>query len=192
MLGSGSNLPIALTTDEIVSRVLGGEIDLYEEIIRRFQQDVLRIASALLYHRSATEDVMQQVFLNVYVNLNRFQPGRDFGVWIRTIARNSVREELRKRIRYDRRLKAYGDALEAKLGDNRQADLAEELQEALGECMKQLEESAATAVRLRYVEGKAFSQIAAEVGSTSGAMRNLLMRVRSKLRACVQRRMREM
>lgn len=190
MLSSGSSENSEQTADEIVSRILRGETELYEEIIRRFQHDVFRIVSALLYDRSATEDVTQQVFLNVYVNLQRFELGRDFGAWIRTVARNSVREELRKRFRYDRRLKAYGEMLDARFDGDRSTDLYEETRrEALADCLQELEDKSARAVQMRYVEGKAFTQIATAMETSSGAVRNLLLRVRVKLRKCVESKM---
>lgn len=190
--GSDSRTVEDLTTDELVALVRDERrTEYYEEIVRRFQRDVLRIVSGMLYERSATEDLVQQVFVNAFLHLKDYQTGRDFGRWIRTIARNAVREHVRKASRYDRRLKAYGEILGAREDDERAADQDQERQQALEPCLEQLSERASEAVKLRYHEGKSFAMIAPQLQSTTGAIRNLLARVRAQLRECIERRMSE-
>lgn len=177
----------AHSDDELIRLIRGGRSDVYEELVRRYQQDVLRIAGTLLYDRGRTEDLVQEVFVNAYFALPGFEVGMDFGPWIRTIARNAVREELRRRSRYDRRLAVYADMLAAKLddpaADRRQGTLAESLRRHVG----RLPEREAEAIRLRYDEGRPINQIAAVLGSTPGATRNLLCQARSRLREWIQR-----
>ena len=177
-----------LAIDELISLILGGRTKLYEEVIRRYQQDVLRVVSTLLYDRGPAEDLVQEVFVNAYFALPRFRPGCDFRPWIRTIARNAVREQLRKQSRYDRRLKTYREILGARLVEDQAAERREQaLIESLQKCVSRLPEREAAAVRLRYNEGKTFEEIAAILGSSSGAIRNLLCRARASLREGVER-----
>jgi RNA polymerase sigma-70 factor (ECF subfamily) len=179
-----------LTTDELVRLVRTGRTDYFEEIVGRYQRDVLRIVTATLYDRSQTEDLVQQVFVNAFLHLADFQEGRDFGAWLRTIARNAVREHLRKNARYERRLKAYGELLSHRWeDDDRALAFDESLRRALEECLQRLPDKAAQAVRLRYHEGLDFAAMAASMDSSSGALRNLLSRVRSRLRECIERGM---
>jgi len=58
------------------------------------------------------------------VDLRRCEAGRDFGRRIRTIARNAVREELRRRSRYGHRLRVYYESLSVRLvnDDNAECD----------------------------------------------------------------------
>ena len=180
--------PQSLSVDELISLILGGRTELYQQIVRRYQHDVLQIVSGLLYDRGPTEDLVQEVFVNAYFALSRFQPGSDFRPWIRTIARNAVREQLRKQSRYDRRLKTYGRMLEARLADDRRAALDERVQtEALQRCMGRLSQRQATAIRLRYTDGKSNREIAAIMGTSDGAIRNLLCGARAALRGCLER-----
>lgn len=190
MAVSGKMRACDLTTDDLLALVLDGRTEAYEEIVRRYQRDVLRVVSLLLADRATTEDLVQQVFVNAYVALPRFELGRDFGPWLRTIARNAVREELRRRSRYGRRLKTYGEILAARLSDPASADLYERtMLDALKQCVQRLRARAAAVIRQRYTEGKSLDEIAAETGSTNSAVRSLLCRVRVKLRECVERRM---
>ena len=181
-----------LSIDELISEILGGRTELYEEVIRRYQRDVLQVVSALLYDRGPAEELVQQVFVNAYFALPRFRRGSDFGPWIRTIARNAAREELRKQSRYDRRLKTYGRMLEARLADSERAAHREQtLIESLRACLGRLPQREATAIRLRYSEGKTFEEIAGVLGGTGGSIRNLLCRARATLRQSLEKEMDE-
>jgi RNA polymerase sigma-70 factor (ECF subfamily) len=158
--------------------------------VGRYQRDVLRIVTATLYDRSQTEDLVQQVFVNAYLHLADFQEGRDFGAWLRTIARNAVREHLRKNARYERRLKVYGELLSHRWeNEDRAEEFDESLRRALEDCLQRLPDKAAQAVRLRYHEGLDFAAMATNMDSSSGALRNLLSRVRVRLRECIERGM---
>ena len=53
----------ATEVDTIVIRVLGGEIDAYEEIVRAFQQEVWKVVAAMLFNVEKTEDLVQQTFI---------------------------------------------------------------------------------------------------------------------------------
>ena len=176
------------STNELIPLILGGRADLYEEIVRRYQQEVWQVVSTLLYDRGPAEDLVQQVFVNAYFALSSFRPGMDFGPWVRTIARNAVREELRARARQERRLHTYREVLEARLADDRGADAHHQAtREALRRCLARLPEREAAAVRMRYQEGKGFDEIGAALGGSNAAVRNLLCRARSRLRECIER-----
>ena len=64
-------------------------------LVRLFQESVWRIAAAMLRDRDATENLVQQVFVDAYLHLDQYEPGTDFGAWIRTVARNRLRKDLR-------------------------------------------------------------------------------------------------
>jgi RNA polymerase sigma-70 factor, ECF subfamily len=177
-----------LTTDELVQLVRGGNTDYYREIVNRYQREVLRIVACTLYDRSRTEDLVQQVFVNAFLHLTDFELGRDFGAWLRTIARNAVREHLRNNARYERRLRAYGDLVNQRWeDDDRAVEFDESMRQALHDCMQRLPPKAARTIRLRYHEGLDFRTMAARMNTTAGALRNLLSRVRVQLRECIER-----
>ncbi|TVS10275.1 MAG: sigma-70 family RNA polymerase sigma factor [Planctomycetaceae bacterium] len=179
-----------LTTDELVQLVRAENTDYYQEIVNRYQRDVLRIVSFTLYDRSQTEDLVQQVFVNAFLHLADFELGRDFGAWLRTIARNAVREHLRHNARYERRLKVYAELVSQRWEDDERAvELEESMQQALHECMRRLPHKAARAIRLRYQERLDYSTMAARMNTTAGALRNLVLRVRVQLRECIERGM---
>ena len=175
-----------LATGELISRVQAGHVDFYEELVRRYQTSVLQVVSGMLYERNDTEELAQQVFVNAYLHLDSFDVKRDFGPWIRTIARNAVREHLRTTSRYTRRLEAYAVTLDARFADSDRATAHEErLREQLARCLGKLSERSATLVQMRYQKSQSYDEIAGQLGTSAGALRNQLSRTRAKLRACI-------
>jgi RNA polymerase sigma-70 factor (ECF subfamily) len=174
--------------DELVSHVVAGRTDFYEEIVRRYQNDVAKVVCTLLYNQSVTEDIVQQVFVDAYRKLSSFRKGRDFGAWIRTIARNAVKMELRRKSRYDRRLKAYHEMYERRLSQKEnKAGYLTQAEPYLQSCIDKLAPRVAAALRRRYTDGAKIEAIAGELCTSAGAVRNLLSRARVKLRACIER-----
>ena len=92
------------TTETILQRVREGDVDAFVEIVRRHQEEIWRIAALPMRDTATTEDLVQQVFVDAYFHLDQFQTGRDFGRWLRTIARNLVRKELRVHGQHGRRM----------------------------------------------------------------------------------------
>ncbi len=177
------------STDDVVAAVRRGEIELYRQIVVRYQGDVLRIVNAMLLDVSGREDVVQQVFVRAFQRLDQYEPGRGFGKWLKAIARNLVLEELRKRYRYRGKLDAYAVELEKRLesGDDRtEEDVDRERRDALRECLEGLEEATRRAIRLHYVEARATEVVGLELGRSGGAVRTMLCRARGQLRRCLE------
>ncbi len=179
------------STDEIIVAIRGGEVEAYRHIVVRYQGEVLKIVNAMLIDYSAREDVVQQVFVRTYKALDQYQLGRGFGKWIKAIARNLVREELRKKYRYRARIEAYANEVIDRLETEDASDLGHReasflRQRALNDCLDGLEETASQAVRLHYLDRKKTEEIAEIIGKSAGAVRTLLYRARGHLRQCME------
>ena len=130
-------------TERIIARVLSGELDAFAELVQAYQHDVWRVVAAMLLDTQKTEDLVQQTFVNAYRHLDRFEPGRDFGRWLKEIARNLVRHELRTRSREGRRLELYRRHLLSTGDDVAAAEAEDRLAEALAGCEQKLPAAAA-------------------------------------------------
>jgi len=175
--------------ESILSQVRSGRTEAFEEIVRLYQREVWKVAAAMLRDIATTENLVQQTFVNAYFNLDQFQPGADFGIWLKAIARNLVREELRKQSRGSEHLKHYHQYLAARLENDREhASAQDRMSEALRQCRGKLSPAAARVVELRYEQGVGFESLAKQLNRTIEATRQLLSRIRIELRNCVERR----
>lgn len=178
------------TDDQLVRCVLAGEIEVFAEIVDRYETDIWKMVAALLGDRNKSENLVQQCFVNAYEHLHQYQAGRELGAWLRGIARNALREELRRSSRESQRMVHYREYLNVLYSDDgRAASEQDRLANALKDCRQGLASAAATAVELHYEDGLAMEAVAARLGRSVAATKQLLFRARAALRACVESRL---
>src|SRR5207302_10302123 len=81
----------------LVQAAREGDIGAFEELVRRYDRNVFRIANHITQNREDAEDVVQDAFLKAYQNLERFQEQSKFYTWLVRIAVNEALMRLRKR-----------------------------------------------------------------------------------------------
>src|SRR5436309_2636599 len=82
---------------QLVHAAKAGDMGAFEELIRRYDRNVFRIAQHITQNREDAEDVVQEAFLKAYRNLERFQENSKFYTWLVRIAVNEALMKLRKR-----------------------------------------------------------------------------------------------
>ncbi len=90
----GSDL--ALSDQEVVDRVLAGETELYEIIMRRYNQRLFRVARAVLRNDDEAEQVMQDAYVSAYMHLAQFEGRARFSTWLTRIAFHEALARLRR------------------------------------------------------------------------------------------------
>lgn len=176
-----------LSDGEIVAAVRAGDVEPYALLVLRHQEAVRKVVAALLREWHQTEDIVQQVFIKAFFALDRFEKGRPFAPWVKEIARNEARQELRRQEREGRRLDFYGQHLLTEgLDDAGDAGRAR-LEELLWRCRETLAPHVSEVIAQRYQLGRSFQEIAAQIGRTVEATRQMLSRARVALRDCVER-----
>src|SRR6266508_3559684 len=86
-----------LDDEELVGRILAGEEDLFEVLVRRYQSRVLAHVGRMVGNRDDALDLAQEIFLKVFGALNRYNPVFKFSTWLFRIAGNAAIDHLRKR-----------------------------------------------------------------------------------------------
>ena len=86
-----------LEDGEIVRRMLAGEEDLFEVLVRRYQARVASHVTRMVGNRDDALDLAQEIFLKVFQALDRFNPAYKFSTWLFRIAGNAAIDHLRKR-----------------------------------------------------------------------------------------------
>ena len=71
----------AVPDAEIVQLVLGGEIDAFDELVRRTRRPAYRLARRITRNHEDADDVVQESYVKAYRALGRFEAGRAFGPW---------------------------------------------------------------------------------------------------------------
>ena len=85
----------------LVSRVLEGDDCAFEYLFNRYRDAISRLFLQRLGASSSSpadaDDLLQETFIKVYVNLHRYPPRYTFGQWLYTIARNTFIDYVRRR-----------------------------------------------------------------------------------------------
>jgi len=175
--------------DEVVKRVLDGDVDAYADIVREYQGMLLGYASVRLTDFSLAKEVVQLTFTRAYQKIHEFRLGEDFGVWLCVICKYMIMTEL-ERMQRDVRNKGnfknqfeveLATAMTAEDGDARQPTL-----DVLKKCLGKLKSEAASLIRLKYHEKKSCKEIADEKDRTVTWVTSNLPRVRRTLKRCIQ------
>lgn len=74
----------------IISQVMEGEIELFEIVVQRYNQQLFRIARGYLSSRQDAEDAMQSAYLKAFENLSQFRGEAQFSTWLIRIAINEA------------------------------------------------------------------------------------------------------
>ncbi|HET8667683.1 MAG TPA: sigma-70 family RNA polymerase sigma factor, partial [Terriglobales bacterium] len=81
----------------LVRAAKNGDIGAFEELVKRYDRNVFRIAQHITQNREDAEDVVQDAFLKAYGNLAQFQEQSKFYTWLVRIAVNEALMKLRRR-----------------------------------------------------------------------------------------------
>ena len=176
-----------LSDDEILAAVRAGDVESYALLVRRYQGEAWKVAAVLLRDRHQAEDLVQQVFIKAYFALDRFEAGRPLGPWVKEIARNEARQELRRLAREGRRLDFYEQHLLTEGLDEAGDSEWMHREEMLRHCREELAPHVREVMVQRYQYGQSFEHIAERLGRTIEATRQMLSRARVALRDCVGR-----
>ena len=83
--------------DTLIRAAQRGDQDAFEQLVRTYDQSVLRLAMNLLRSPEDARDVYQEAFLRVYRNLHSFRFDCSFHTWLYRIVTNICLDQLRKR-----------------------------------------------------------------------------------------------
>ena len=177
---------------ELVNRARQGNLEAYDELIRRYQERIY----ATIYHMTSNHedanDLAQDSFIKAYSALKSFKGGSSFYTWLYRIAVNKTINFLKQRKNRthmslnDLDFNAENDpdlvALVSDKNPRRDAGL-NELQEKLNEALLKLSEPHRLVVVLHDVQGQSHEEIAKVMDCNIGTVRSRLFYARQQLQA---------
>lgn len=83
--------------EEIVHRVTEGDVDLFGELIDRYEAKLTRYVMRFTQQPEDVSDIIQVIFIKAYTNLRSFDTSRSFNSWVYRIAHNESVNHLKKR-----------------------------------------------------------------------------------------------
>jgi len=203
----GGSAPLGVTrrtlaaSDEraLIERAQGGDREAFEELVRIYDRDVLRIALNILHTPEDARDVYQESFLKIYKNLPRFRFECSFYTWTYRVVTNVCLDHLRRRSsRPEDQAPEFassqnGDAPQADFFDRQQntepsSDPERRMQgleigRRISTALEQLTPRERMVFEMKHYQGLKLRAIGDALGTTEETVKNSLFRATRKLRA---------
>jgi RNA polymerase sigma-70 factor (ECF subfamily) len=173
-----------------------GDAGAFEELVRLYDQSVLRLALNLLRSPEDANDIYQEAFLRVYKNLHTFRFDCSFHTWLYRIVTNLCLDALRKR----KVRKEEGTVVETREGlldrmdtvEEDRADgnpqrrlLSRELHTRIRNVLADLTPRERMVFEMRHYQGMRLRAIGEALGTSEEAAKNCLFRATQKMRAAL-------
>jgi RNA polymerase sigma-70 factor (ECF subfamily) len=180
----------------LVQAAKAGDVGAFEQLVKRYDRNVFRIAQHITQNREDAEDVVQDAFLKAYENLEQFQGQSKFYTWLVRIAVNEALMKLRRRrpermVSLDEEVKTDEDSMPREVADwspnPEQLYSQSELRDILGKTIQGLPPSFRTVFVLRDVEGLSTEETAEALDLSIPAVKSRLLRARLQLRERLNR-----
>ena len=175
----------------LVNAARGGDVGAFEQLVRKYDRNVFRIANHITQNREDAEDVVQDAFLKAFQNLGQFQGQSKFYTWLVRIAVNEALMRLRRRrpermVSLDEDINTGEDTIPREVADwapnPEQLYNQSELRDILQKTIQGLPPSFRTVFVLRDVEGLSTEETADALNLSIPAVKSRLLRARLQLR----------
>ena len=176
---------------DLVHAAKNGDVAAFEQLVKRYDRRLLRIAHSVTHNREDSQDPVQEAFLKAYQNLAAFREDSKFSTWLIRITVNQSLMKLRKQrstreASLDDDFQAEGDILPKEVTDwapnPEQLYWASELRDILIKCLEELSPILRMVFVLRDIEGLTIDQTVEVLNVSETAVKARLWRARLPLR----------
>lgn len=177
----------------VVQRVLGGDVQAFEILVRRYNQRLFRLARGIVGDDQEAMDVLQESYVRAFASLDSFNGPAGFPTWLYVIVRNEAFSQLRRR---RREAPTEAETMESIVEDAADPDDAaperaldaERLAGVLESTIDRLPPPFRVVFVLRAIEGMSVRETAEILELTETTVKTRLFRAKRLLRQRLQRK----
>ncbi len=177
---------MSTTDSQLVQRCLEGNLDAFSGLVREYQNAVYGLALSYVRDFDIAQDLAQEAFIKVYLQLSALKDPSRFGSYLRTTVANLSRSYLARR-RFDKvsvdqldenQVSAFVQRPKNPSELYEQKELREEVMEAIG----RLSEKNRQVVALYYIDGLSCREVGDFLGISVAVVKQRLHRARKSLK----------
>jgi RNA polymerase sigma-70 factor (ECF subfamily) len=178
-----------VSDETIAETVQQGDAEAYGDLITRYEAKLKRYARKFLNRQEDIEDLVQDVFVKAYINLQSFDTSQRFSPWIYRIAHNTFVNELRRKDR-----QGFGvfdaDTIFSLIAAKETADgeaLAAEVEAEMDTLVETLPSKYREVILLHYFEDLSYQEISDVLRIPVNTVGVRMTRARKKLKETYER-----
>lgn len=178
----------ALAENEILDRMLSGEKELYEILIRRNNALLYRVGRSYALRHADVQDMMQETYLSAYQDLKNFQRRSSFTTWIIRIMVNKCLQKIKSISKKSTVHVNDAGELNVKFTDNAEQKLLRtEMAGIIENGIENLPENYRLVFILREIEGLNVAETSTALGITEINVKVRLNRAKAMLRNFIEK-----
>ena len=195
MIADSAQLPVTTVASDdldLVHASKNGDVAAFEQLVKRYDRKLFRIAQHVTHNREDAEDAVQDAFLKAFQHLGEFREDSKFSTWLIRITLNQSLMKVRKQRRAIREVsleedfQAGEDMLPMEVidwaPDPEQLYRTAELRDILIKALRELRPILRAVFVLRDIEGLSTAQTAEVLNLSEVAVKARLWRGRLQLR----------
>ena len=174
----------------LVAEAAAGNREAFDELVRRHQVRIYRLARVLAGGDGDAEDLAQETFIRAFRGIARFRGDSSFGTWLHRIALNVIKSHVSRRARRPRVVSSTPDATRESLIENIASqddfELVIHRRQAIDDALGTLPADHRSLVVLRDIQGLEYHEIASITGLPLGTVESRIFRARQRLRPLLE------
>ena len=175
---------IIATDQELIGRVQDGDSTAFEHLFNRYRDSIYQ----LYMQRTGgnvddTNDLLQETFVKVYLNLQRYSSRFTFGQWVYTIARNTFIDYMRRKRDDTVPIDRIGERVSSSWGGPTPEErmITDQSRARLESLLERMSPRYRKLIELRFFKEYSYEEIAAELQLPMGTVKTQIHRAREQL-----------
>ena len=177
----------------LVSRILEGDRDRFTELVKRYEKRVVNYVYRITHRYEEAHDLAQEIFVKVFVALDRYDSKYQFSTWLFRIAQNTAIDALRKKSVVE--VPIAKPATDEETKDREFADTGvspyralknKQLARAIDKAVFELPPDYRELIQLRHFAELSYEEIASMKKLPLGTVKNKLFRARNMLKETLE------
>lgn len=172
--------------------VAAGDKEAFHSVVKATVSELRVYITFRLDDADAVDDLLQEVYLQAFQELHRYEAGTSFMAWLKTLAKYKVLQTVRRRQRRRNSFGRYLNRVHEILsrpgmvsGEDERGRLQERLQR-LRSCLHKLSAPMANVITLYYFDQLKIAEVADRLDRTPSAVGMMLHRARLSLARCIR------